>query len=145
MAFHQRRDVTVFCDANEIALPMTGNSAVLDFSGPFPDGDGIYDLTARVNRYQFGTRVRYARASEISRLVICFYQNETHSISKNWTGVIVVRIGSVFGRCYMAKVHSHDSGRHPHANAGWGGHTLAPSCPRSNTIQPLPQKHPQAP
>src|SRR5216684_4470254 len=27
---------------------MTGNGAVLDFCGPFPDGDGVYDLTARV-------------------------------------------------------------------------------------------------
>jgi hypothetical protein len=25
---------------------MTGNGAVLDFCGPFPDGDGIHDLTA---------------------------------------------------------------------------------------------------
>ncbi len=38
----------LFCATNEIAFPMTGNSAVLDFCGPFPDGDGIYDLTARV-------------------------------------------------------------------------------------------------
>ena len=28
--------------------PMTGDGAVLDFCGSFPDGDGIYDLTARV-------------------------------------------------------------------------------------------------
>jgi hypothetical protein len=48
MPLHQRRDVTVFCATNEIALPMTGNGAVLDFCGSFPDGDGIYDLTARV-------------------------------------------------------------------------------------------------
>ena len=48
MAFHQCRNVTVFCAANEIALPMTGNSAVLDFCGSFPNGDGVYDLTARV-------------------------------------------------------------------------------------------------
>ncbi len=27
---------------------MTGNGAVLDFCGPFPDGNGLYDLTARV-------------------------------------------------------------------------------------------------
>src|SRR6266852_2590514 len=27
---------------------MTGNGGVLDFCGPFPDGDGVYDLTARV-------------------------------------------------------------------------------------------------
>src|SRR5580693_4839412 len=48
MSFHQRRDVTVFCAANEIAFPMTGNGAVLDFCRSFPDGNGVYDLTARV-------------------------------------------------------------------------------------------------
>src|SRR5271169_171734 len=48
MPFHQRRDVTVFCAPNEIAFPMTGNGAVFDFRGSFPDGDGIYDLAARV-------------------------------------------------------------------------------------------------
>ena len=48
MPLHQRRDVTVFCATNEIAFPMTGDGAVLDFCGAFPDGDGIYDLTARV-------------------------------------------------------------------------------------------------
>jgi len=45
MPLHQRRDVTVFCAANEIALPMTWNGAVLDFCGSFPDGNGIHDLT----------------------------------------------------------------------------------------------------
>src|SRR5260370_18091442 len=29
---------------------MTPYGAVLDFCGPFPDGDGIYDLTARVSK-----------------------------------------------------------------------------------------------
>src|SRR5271168_1548251 len=48
MPLHQRRDVTVFCATNEIAFPMAGDGAVLDLCGPFPDGDGIYDLTARV-------------------------------------------------------------------------------------------------
>jgi hypothetical protein len=48
MPLHQRRDVTVFCATTEIAFPMTGDGAVLDFCGSFPDGDGIYDLTARV-------------------------------------------------------------------------------------------------
>jgi uncharacterized membrane protein YphA (DoxX/SURF4 family) len=42
---HQGRDVAVFCAPNEIAFPMTGDGAVLDFCGPFPDGNGIYDLT----------------------------------------------------------------------------------------------------
>jgi len=36
----------VFCPTNEIAFPMTRDGAVLDFCGPLPDGDGIYDLTA---------------------------------------------------------------------------------------------------
>jgi hypothetical protein len=48
MSFHQRRDVTVFCAANEIAFPMTRDGAVLDFCRSFPDGNGVYDLTARV-------------------------------------------------------------------------------------------------
>jgi hypothetical protein len=30
MPLHQRRDVTVFCAANEIAFPMTGDGAILD-------------------------------------------------------------------------------------------------------------------
>jgi hypothetical protein len=34
-----------FVAPNEIAFPMTGDGAVLDFCGPFPDGNGIYDLT----------------------------------------------------------------------------------------------------
>src|SRR6266404_1776676 len=29
---------------------MTRYGAVLNFSGPFPDGDGIYDLTTRVSK-----------------------------------------------------------------------------------------------
>jgi hypothetical protein len=45
MPLHQRRD---FCATNEVALLMTGNGAVLDFCRSLPDGDGIYDLTARV-------------------------------------------------------------------------------------------------
>jgi hypothetical protein len=48
MSFHQCRDVTVFCATHEIAFPMAGNGAVLNFCGPFPNGDGICDLTARV-------------------------------------------------------------------------------------------------
>src|ERR1700735_762448 len=48
MPLHQGCDVTVFCATNEIALPMTGDGAVLDFCGPFPDRDGIDDLTARI-------------------------------------------------------------------------------------------------
>ena len=39
---------------------MTGNGAVLNFSGPFPDGDGIYDLTARVSKDTRVLRAAYA-------------------------------------------------------------------------------------
>jgi len=46
MTFHQRGDVTVVGAAQQIALPMAGNGTVLNFRGPFPDGDGINDLTA---------------------------------------------------------------------------------------------------
>ncbi len=49
MTLHQGRYVTVPGAANQIALPMTGNGAVLDFCGPFLDGDGINDLTARLS------------------------------------------------------------------------------------------------
>jgi hypothetical protein len=32
---------------------MTGNGSVFDFSGPFPDGNGVDDLAARVfKRYE---------------------------------------------------------------------------------------------
>jgi hypothetical protein len=33
MSFHQCRDVTVFCATHEIAFPMAGNGAVLNFCG----------------------------------------------------------------------------------------------------------------
>jgi PLD-like domain len=46
MTFHRGGDVTVLSTAKKIALPMTGNGAVLDFCGPFPDGNGIDDLSA---------------------------------------------------------------------------------------------------
>jgi hypothetical protein len=44
MSFHQGCDVTVPGAAEQIALPMTGNSAVINFCRSFPDGDGIDDL-----------------------------------------------------------------------------------------------------
>src|SRR3989442_13720974 len=39
-------DALPICAAQQIALPMAGNGTVLNFRGPFPDGDGINDLTA---------------------------------------------------------------------------------------------------
>ena len=59
MAFHQSRDVTVLGAANEIALPMAGDGAVLDFCGPFPDGDGIDDLTTAVSAITRVPRAAY--------------------------------------------------------------------------------------
>ncbi len=43
ISFHQRCDVTVPGASEQIALPMTGNSAVFDLCRSFPDGDGIDD------------------------------------------------------------------------------------------------------
>ena len=60
MALHQGRYVTVLCAAKEIALPMTGNDAVLDFCWPFPDGDGIDDLTAGLSANTRVQRAAYA-------------------------------------------------------------------------------------
>ena len=39
---------------------MTRNGAVLHFSGPFPDGDGLGDLTARVFKDARVLRAAYA-------------------------------------------------------------------------------------
>jgi hypothetical protein len=60
MPLHQRCDLTVLRATNQIALPMTRNGAVLDFCGPLPDGDGIYDLTARVFKDTRVLRPAYA-------------------------------------------------------------------------------------
>jgi hypothetical protein len=42
------------------SFPMTGNGAVLDLGGLFFDGDGIYDLTARVFKDMRVLRAAYA-------------------------------------------------------------------------------------
>jgi hypothetical protein len=57
MTFHEGSDVTVLGAAKEIVLPMTGNGAVFNFCGPFPNGDGIDDLPARLSA---NTRVQRA-------------------------------------------------------------------------------------
>jgi hypothetical protein len=59
MTFHQGCDVTVLAAAQQIALPMTGDGAVLDFSGPFPDGDGINDLPAGLSADTRVSRAAY--------------------------------------------------------------------------------------
>ena len=46
MSFHQGCDVTVLYAAEQIALPMTGDSTIFNLCRPFPDGDGIDDLTS---------------------------------------------------------------------------------------------------
>ena len=37
MTFHQGNDATVLAAAQQIALPMAGDGAVLDFCGPLPE------------------------------------------------------------------------------------------------------------
>src|SRR5579864_6756663 len=59
MTFHQRGDVTVLDAADEVALPMAGNGAVLNFRGPFPDGDGIDDLSTAVSTITRVPRAAY--------------------------------------------------------------------------------------
>src|ERR1700730_7503607 len=59
MTFHQSRDVTVLGAANQVALPMAGNGAVLNFRGPFPDGDGIDDLPTAVSARRGLPRAAY--------------------------------------------------------------------------------------
>ena len=49
MSFHQGCDVTVFSAAEQVALPMTGNSAVFNLCRPFPDRYCIDDLTAELS------------------------------------------------------------------------------------------------
>src|ERR1700674_2300929 len=51
MTFHQGSDVTVLGAANQVALPMAGNGAVLNFRGSFPDGNGINDLPTAVSAH----------------------------------------------------------------------------------------------
>jgi len=68
MTFHQGRYVTVLRAANEIAFPMTGNGAVRDFCGPFPDGDGIDDLTSGLSADTRVLRAAYA-AFQLARRI----------------------------------------------------------------------------
>ena len=56
---HQGGDVTVLGAADEVALPMTGNGAVLDFCGPFSNGDRIDDLTTAVSAIAGVPRAAY--------------------------------------------------------------------------------------
>ncbi len=49
MTFCQGRHVAVLGAAQQITFPMTRNRPVVRFCRPFPDGDGIHDLTARVS------------------------------------------------------------------------------------------------
>jgi len=59
MTFHQGGDVTVLGAANQVAFPMAGNGAVLNFRGPFPDGDGIDDLTTAMSAIAGVPRAAY--------------------------------------------------------------------------------------
>ena len=46
MPFHQGCDMTVLAAAEQIALPMTGNGAVINLRRSFANRDGIDDLPA---------------------------------------------------------------------------------------------------
>jgi hypothetical protein len=45
MTFHQGGDMTVVGAAQQVALPMTGDGAILDLGGTFSIGNGVDDLT----------------------------------------------------------------------------------------------------
>jgi hypothetical protein len=45
MSFHERGDVTVLRASQQIAFPMSGDGAILDLCGSFPNGNGVDDLT----------------------------------------------------------------------------------------------------
>src|SRR5712672_1490863 len=60
MTFHQRRDVSVLGAANEVALPMAGDGAVLDLCGSFSNGNCIHDLTSAVSAITRVPRAAYA-------------------------------------------------------------------------------------
>src|ERR1700689_98513 len=76
MPFHQGHHVTVLRATQEIALPMTRDSAVLNFSGSFSNRDGICDLTARVFE---DTRVLRAAYAPLGSQVVhqLFFQHST--------------------------------------------------------------------
>src|ERR1700730_8281508 len=59
MTFHQGGDVTVLGAANQVALPMTRNGAVLDLGGSFSNGNGVDDLATAVS-----TITRVPRAAD---------------------------------------------------------------------------------
>jgi len=48
LSVEQGCDVTVLAACEQIALPMTGDGAVLNLCGPLANGDGIDDLTLGV-------------------------------------------------------------------------------------------------
>src|SRR5476651_1144000 len=72
MTFHERRDVAVLCTANEIALPMAGDGAVLDFRGPFPDRDRINNLTTAVSAITGMPRAAYTPLGSQMRNQVLF-------------------------------------------------------------------------
>ena len=51
--------MTVVGAAQQTSFPMAGNGAVLDFCGPFPDGDRIHDFATAVP-----THTRMPRAAD---------------------------------------------------------------------------------
>jgi hypothetical protein len=61
MSFHQGCDVAVAGAAEQISLPMTGYGTIFNLCRPFPDRDGIDDLTAGLS-----TSLRVHRATDRS-------------------------------------------------------------------------------
>jgi hypothetical protein len=56
---------------------MTGNGAVLDFCGPFPDGEGIHDLNAGLSGDTRVLRAAYAAlGSQVPNQL--FLQHSSH-------------------------------------------------------------------
>ena len=76
MPLHERCNVAVLSTAQQIAFPMTRDSAVFHFSRPFPNRDGIDDLTARVLE---DTRVPRAAHAPLRSQVVhqLFFQYST--------------------------------------------------------------------
>ena len=50
VSFHQGCDMSVFAACEQVALPVTRNSAVFNLGRSFTNRDGINDLTSRLSR-----------------------------------------------------------------------------------------------
>ena len=71
MPFDQGGDVSVLAACQQIALPVTGDGAVLDLRWPLADGDGIDDLTLGVacSSSMYGATDESLRAKMLNQLL----------------------------------------------------------------------------